>query len=237
MPERRDPPVAWLYLRLSKLGAARFASARDIARLMERAIKRAGVPVAYSSGFSPHQRVSYATPAPTGAASHAEYLTIGLTSRGEADHWAQTLDAELPAGFHIEGALLSTDKGLLSQLNASRWRLECPGNIAGNELERTVAAFLAAREVIIERRSKSGVRPQDVRAAVVTLQANTEASQKANPATPALQVVITQTEPLIRPADVWAGLATINPALLEASPLLTREAQGRLAGDSVTTLI
>jgi len=216
-------------LRFSKLGAARFASTRDIARLMERAIKRADVPVAYSSGFSPHQRISYATSAPTGAASHAEYMMIGLTSTGEAEHWRGSLNAQLPAGFRLEAALLSTDKGLLSQLTASRWRLEWPGHIAAGELERTVAAFLDAPEVIIERRAKSGVRPQDVRAAVVSLQAD---------ATPALQVVVTQTEPLIRPADVWAGLAIIHPALLNSSaPLLTREAQGHLTANGVTNLI
>ena len=82
-PERREPPVAWLCLRYSKMGPARFTSARDIGRLMERALKRAQVPVAYSSGFNPHQRVSYAFPAPTGAASQAEYALVALAAAGQ----------------------------------------------------------------------------------------------------------------------------------------------------------
>ena len=57
----------------------RFASHRDIARAIERGVRRAGLPVAYSAGFSPHPKISYSGGAPTGAASEAEYLEISLT--------------------------------------------------------------------------------------------------------------------------------------------------------------
>ena len=58
----------------------RFASHRDIARAVERGVRRAGLPVAHSAGFSPHPKISYSGGAPTGAASEAEYLEISLTA-------------------------------------------------------------------------------------------------------------------------------------------------------------
>jgi radical SAM-linked protein len=67
-----------LRLRYAKRGRLRFASHRDFQRAFERALRRAGVPMAYSAGFSPHPKISYANAAPTGTASEAEYLEIGL---------------------------------------------------------------------------------------------------------------------------------------------------------------
>ena len=54
------------------------------------------VPMAYSSGFSPHPRISYANAAPTGAASEAEYLEIGLTVACDPEQVRGDLDAALP---------------------------------------------------------------------------------------------------------------------------------------------
>ena len=67
-PEQQAPPVQRLRLRYAKTGRARFASHRDFSRAFERALRRAEVPMAYSSGFSPHPRISYANASPTGAA-------------------------------------------------------------------------------------------------------------------------------------------------------------------------
>src|ERR1035438_1393459 len=72
------PMVQRLVIRYAKRGRMRFASHRDIARGIGRGVRRAGLPVAYSAGFSPHPKISYAGGAPTGTASEAEYLEISL---------------------------------------------------------------------------------------------------------------------------------------------------------------
>jgi radical SAM-linked protein len=70
-PEQQAPPVQRLRIRYAKRGRLRFTSHRDFSRAFERAVARARIPVAYSSGFNPHPRISYAGAAPTGAASEA----------------------------------------------------------------------------------------------------------------------------------------------------------------------
>ena len=77
-PEQQPPPVQRLRVRYAKRGRLRFTSHRDFSRAFERAVFRARIPMAYSSGFNPHPRISYAGAAPTGSASEAEYLEIAL---------------------------------------------------------------------------------------------------------------------------------------------------------------
>ena len=98
-PEQHAPPVQRLRVRYAKRGRARFASHRDFGRAFERALRRAGVPMAYSSGFSPHPRISYANAAPTGAASEAEYLEIGLAERRDPEQVRRRWMPPFPRGW------------------------------------------------------------------------------------------------------------------------------------------
>ena len=100
-PEQHAPPVQRLRIKYAKRGRARFTSHRDFGRAFERALRRAAVPMAYSSGFSPHPRISYANAAPTGAASEAEYLEIGLAAACDPAAVQAALDAALPPGLDI----------------------------------------------------------------------------------------------------------------------------------------
>ena len=100
-PEQQAPPVQRLRVKYAKRGRARFTSHRDFGRAFERALRRAGVPMAYSSGFSPHPRISYANASPTGAASEAEYLEIGLAEICDPEQVRAALDAALPPGLDI----------------------------------------------------------------------------------------------------------------------------------------
>src|SRR5262249_42324707 len=80
-PEQTQAPVVQrIRIRYAKRGPLRFTSHRDFARAFERAVRRAGVPIAYSQGFTPHPKISYAGASPTGVASEAEYLELGLQS-------------------------------------------------------------------------------------------------------------------------------------------------------------
>src|ERR1700680_2345054 len=95
------PVVQRLVVRYAKRGKMRFASHRDVARAFERGVRRAGLPIAYSAGFSPHPKISYAGGAPTGVASEAEYLSIALTARRAEAQVCKRLDAALPDGIDV----------------------------------------------------------------------------------------------------------------------------------------
>jgi len=95
------PAVQKMRIRYAKRGPLRFSSHRDFQRALERALRRARVPMAYSAGFSPHPKISYANSAPTGAASEAEYVEIGLVRRCDPGALRVALDEALPPGLDI----------------------------------------------------------------------------------------------------------------------------------------
>ena len=83
------PAVQRVRVRYAKRGRLRFISHRDFARALERALRRADVPMAFSAGFNPHPKISYPGAAPTGVASEAEYLELAADAPGRAGRAAR----------------------------------------------------------------------------------------------------------------------------------------------------
>lgn len=224
-PEQQAPPVQRLRLRYAKRGRLRFTSHRDFSRAFERAIVRARVPMAYSSGFNPHPRISYAGASPTGAASEAEYLEIGLASESDPDQVRAALDEALPDGLDVLEVVVSAGGSLADRLEASRWRISVP-RLAPADAEAAVDRFLAADEVPVERMTKKGMRTFDARAAVVSLATRPDAG--SDPLCAILEVVLRHGTPSVRPDDVLAGLREIAGLEADVAPLYERLAQGPL---------
>jgi radical SAM-linked protein len=224
--------VQKLRIRYAKRGRARFTSSRDFGRAFERALRRAQVPMAYSSGFSPHPRISYANASPTGAASEAEYLEIGLTEECDPERVCVALDAALPPGLDVVDVVVSAPGALADLLTASRWQIAVPG-VPPDVLRAAIAQLLAAESVVVERLTKSGLRAFDVRPAVVSLVADVSlvAGDTADP--PLILLVTKHQEPLVRPDDVLTALAQLVPGFAPAQvPVVTRLSQGRLDVES-----
>lgn len=229
-PEQQAPPVQRLRVRYAKRGRARFTSHRDFGRAFERALRRAEVPMAYSSGFSPHPRISYANASPTGAASEAEYLEIGLSAPCDPDQVRAALDAALPPGLDVVEVVTATPGALADLLTGSCWALDLTG-VPAAVLEEAVGFFLAQAEVPVERLTKSGLRHFDARRAVVTLRPATGDEPVAAPPAGTRRLVATleHTEPAVRPDDVLVALVALRPAAAPtAPPVLTRLRQGLL---------
>jgi radical SAM-linked protein len=234
-PQQQAPPVQRLRIRYAKRGRLRFTSHRDFSRAFERAVVRARIPMAYSSGFNPHPRISYAGASPTGAASEAEYLEIGLAQVTEPAEVREALDEALPPGLDVVEVVEAQPGSLSDLLEASRWRIRLPG-VPVADAERAVATFLAATEVPVERMTKKGLRTFDCRAAVLLLRAADGAgvvdATTGGPACAILEVVLRHGTPSVRPDDVLAGLHVIAGLEVTAAPLHERLAQGPL--DEVT---
>jgi radical SAM-linked protein len=218
-PEQHAPPVQRLRIRYAKRGRLRFTSHRDFSRAFERALVRARIPMAYSSGFNPHPRISYAGAAPTGAASEAEFLEIGLAETVSPGDLGEVLDAALPDGLDVVQVVEARTGSLADRLEASRWRIDLPGAPA-DDVERATSAFLAATMVPVERMTKKGLRSFDCRTAVLALEGTSYDGGVR------LDVVLRHSEPAVRPDDVLAGLAQVGGLSLSGSPLVTRLAQG-----------
>lgn len=217
-------------VRYAKRGRLRFSSHRDFQRAFERALRRAEVPMAYSAGFSPHPKISYANAAPTGTASEAEYLEIGLCEVCDPEDVRRRLDEALPPGLDIVDVVIARTPDFADRLQASRWRIELPG-LGCDEADAALTALLAADEVLVERLTKNGMRTFDVRAALI--RASAVSTPDGSTPCAILDVVLRQVTPAVRPDDILTALRNVAPSpvatgWLTPPPLVTREMQGPL---------
>ncbi|MFD4522592.1 TIGR03936 family radical SAM-associated protein [Streptomyces sp. NPDC058470] len=230
-------------LRYTKRGRLRFTSHRDFQRAFERALRRAEVPMAYSAGFTPHPKVSYANAAPTGTGSEAEYLEIALTEARDPDKLRDLLDESMPVGLDIIEAVEARTSGLADRLTASVWELRLDG-VDPADAERAVEAFKAADVVEVQRKAKNGIRTFDARSAVASLEttsseASSEASIEMNSGTNSphadrssdqacaiLRLVVRHVTPAVRPDDVLSGLRAVADLAPPVAASVTRLAQG-----------
>ncbi|CAG7627006.1 TIGR03936 family radical SAM-associated protein [Actinacidiphila bryophytorum] len=234
-------------LRYTKRGRLRFTSHRDFQRAFERALRRAEVPMAYSAGFTPHPKVSYANAAPTGVGSEAEYLEIGLAQVRDPELLRALLDESLPAGLDVIEAVEARTSGLAERLEASVWQLRLDG-VQPDEARRAVAAFLAADTVEVQRSTKNGIRTFDCRAAVTrfevvegdgALDATGDATRQGadrpqDQACAILRLVVRHLTPAVRPDDVLSGLHATADLAPPVPAAVTRLAQGPLDEDTGT---
>jgi radical SAM-linked protein len=219
-PAQQAPPVQRLRVRYAKRGRLRFTSHRDFSRAFERAVFRARIPMAYSSGFNPHPRISYAGAAPTGAASEAEYLEIGLSLVTDPDDVRRSLAAALPDGLDVVEVVEGTPGSLADRLEASRWTMVLDEPVG--RVSAAVTAFLAVDRVPVERMTKKGLRTFDCREPVVSMTVGALEDGAV------VDLTLRHTVPAVRPDDVLAGLRAVADLRLGSPPLLTRVQQGPL---------
>lgn len=227
-------------LRYTKRGRLRFTSHRDFQRAFERALRRAEVPMAYSAGFTPHPKVSYANAAPTGVGSEAEYLEIALARTCDPESLRLLLDESLPTGLDITEAVEARTPGLAERLEASVWQLRLDG-VDPAEARQAVAAFLAAETVDVQRKTKNGIRTFDTRSAVTRLEVLDDADMSEqgadrpqDRACAILRLVVRHLTPAVRPDDVLSGLHATADLAPPVPAAVTRLAQGPLDEESGT---
>lgn len=214
------PVVQKLRVQYAKRGRLRFTSTRDFQRALERAVRRAEVPIAFSAGFHPHPRISYANAAATGTASEAEYFELALQRECDPEQVRAALDEALPEGLDVVKVVVAGPGSLADGLQASDWRLDFDA-VDEAVLRDAVERLLASERVEVTRMMKSGPRTFDVRSAVV----------RASVTGTTVELTLTHTTPSVRPDDVLSALAQVSGLNPDRPPLVTRLRQGTADAD------
>jgi uncharacterized protein (DUF2344 family) len=176
-------------LRYEKVGKVRFTSQRDLARIMERAMRRATLPLRQSSGFSPRPLLSFGLALPTGCASGAEYLdlrldeevassTVQVVAAGDVDAdslaaLATVLSGLLPCGITVvaAAALDGSEISLQEAVTSCNWELEVLG-VSPEEMAGKVGQLLDADAVMVARERKGRTVNDDIRPNVLSLRSS-----------------------------------------------------------------
>ena len=230
-PDREVIPVVQkVRLRYAKRGPLKFSSHRDFQRAFERAVRRVGVPMAYSAGFNPHPKISYANAASTGTASEAEYVEIGLAKEVGLEQLVSALQSSMPNGLDIVEAVNAATPDFVARLEASVWHLAIPGHSSAS-LAVPIADFLSKHEVEVSRMTKNGLRTFDARGAVLNLSIQGDEMTESGLSCAILRLVLRHSTPAVRPDDVLSALTKDADLAFEVAVRVTRLAQGPLIQD------
>lgn len=165
-----------LRARFAKTGKVRFTSHRDVARIWERALRRAGLPVAYTEGFSPRPKLSFGLALSTGHESLGEYLDVNLRDDAPGgdvacEAFASLVNPALPVGMEIQ-AVVPLEPGadsLQQAVTSSTWHFELSG-LSATDLAAAIDRTLAAEEIVVTRERKGNEVTEDIRPCILDLQ-------------------------------------------------------------------
>ncbi|MDD7643399.1 MAG: TIGR03936 family radical SAM-associated protein [bacterium] len=88
-------------IKFSKSGNMKFIGHLDTMRYFQKAMRRADIDIAYSTGFSPHQIMSFAAPLGVGITSEGEYMDIEVNSTGSTSQSIRALNDAMVNGFSV----------------------------------------------------------------------------------------------------------------------------------------
>ncbi len=162
--------------RFAKLGRIRFTSQRDVARMWERALRRAELPVSYTGGFSPRPQLSFGLALPTGCESLAEYVDVAFDEvrAGDGDLDVEVLVERIsdlfPRGIEVTAAaVVGREESSLQQVvTACSWVLDLRG-VTAPALGGAAEVLLASGHVPVVRERKGRIEEDDLRPSVLAL--------------------------------------------------------------------
>jgi radical SAM-linked protein len=145
----------------------RFVGHLDLAKAWERILRRADLPVAYSQGFHPLPKITFASALPVGCTSEAELMDIVLTDPLAPSDVMQRLVPMLPAGIAVASVVEVplNAPALQAELRWAEYVVTLETNEPRDQIEAMAQAFLATPSLMRERRGKS----YDLRPLVLSL--------------------------------------------------------------------
>lgn len=162
-------PNSRVRVKWGKTPEVRFLSHLDNSRVFERALRRAKIPVAYSQGFHPHQRLAFGPPLTLGFSSEAEYFDIQLDAPYNTEMFDK-LNAALPDGFQIYQTkpLLGKGRSLSAIVNLACYRVVLPMDIGEAISKRT--EILEMESLITQRKTKTDIVEAEIRPGIIGIE-------------------------------------------------------------------
>jgi radical SAM-linked protein len=153
----------------------RFITHLDLMRFWERALRRAGIQIAYSEGFSPHPQLSLAAPLPVGVCGTAELMDVFLAVPVSAQGFCRLMSPQLPPGLTLVGVrtVPLSLPSMQSLLQAAEYRAELPSDSDLGELRGRVQSILTSQSLPWQHKREHQTRNYDLRAQIYALSLRT----------------------------------------------------------------
>lgn len=147
-------------IKYAKGSEIKYISHLDFQRSFHRLLNRAGIDVAFSQGFNPHLKVSYAMAMPVGMTSEGEYLDVELTTSMEGEELKSLLNEQAPKGLKILAVKIIEEpvKSLASVITEGVLEVEVPveDDVKEDKIREAIRAILEKDTLELTRKNKKG---------------------------------------------------------------------------------
>ena len=193
-------------LLFEKTGSAVWMSHLDLMRLMQRAFKRAGLPLTHTQGFNPRPSVSIALPLSVGVESVCELLDFDLEGDLPPMETIQTrLNAALVPGITVRQVYMDGRKIRDLALLRCRLGLEYDGGIPAGATD-AIATLFARESLMVEKKSKNGILEQDIRPMIRELSVAQTGEKELR-----VEALITCQNPSLNPMQLYGAIVRYLP--------------------------
>ena len=210
------PATTRVRLTYAKHGRARFISHLELIEVIDRACRRARLPLAFSQGHRPAPRLRFSAGLPVGAESDCEVLDVDLTDALPAAEVGQRFGAYLPEGLRVVSAEAvslrapSPDRDVV----AFRYRIDCGDMVTshgGAWLDERLTAFERCAAFPMSKRTGRGEKPIDARPLVARI-------ARPAPSTVELDLRVTPTGS-VKPTDLLAAILDLDRTAARGLPV------------------
>lgn len=167
-------------IKFQKLGAMKFIGHLDIMRFFQKAVRRSGIDICYTEGFSPHMMMSFAAPLGVGVTSGGEYLDIEVHTSASSQKAIDGLNAVMPQGIKVTGYVQLDDKAkpAMACVSAADYEIwfkqeyeipECMQNYT--ELQSKLQEFFVKPDqILVTKKTKKSEKVLDLKKLVFDFQ-------------------------------------------------------------------
>ncbi|MBI4300889.1 MAG: DUF2344 domain-containing protein [Chloroflexi bacterium] len=157
--------VQRIRITFSRGESLKYLSHLDMMRLWERALRRAGLPLAYSEGFTPHARLSIAAPLPVGVTSDAELMDVHLERPLPLPTLSSAIKRQLPQGIKVLDAreVVPTLPSLQSLVRLAEYKVVVTAEKSLPETQLALRTLLALESLPWQHYRDTGPREYDLR--------------------------------------------------------------------------
>lgn len=165
-------------IKYSKNERGRFLSHLDLLRTMERAFRRAALPLAFSQGFNPHPKISFGSALAVGVTSEGEYLDVELEKEMPLEEIKERLKGSMPSGLDVLdiGIIDGKGKSLTALINLAKYRMEITFQraLSFEEVQNIIKEINNSDVLMVDRAGKKGLRQVNIKEGIFFVQGTVE---------------------------------------------------------------
>ena len=164
-------------IKFAKYGAMKFIGHLDMMRFFQKAIRRAGIDIKYSEGFSPHQIMSFAAPLGVGIESSGEYMDIEVLSMTSTEDMKQALNRVMVEGVEVLSVSVLPDnaKNAMASVAAAAYKLRMKeGNFPVDDLSGKLQDFYRQEKIPYTKETKKSVVELDLKQGIYEIEVNSD---------------------------------------------------------------